>query len=252
MAVVLLYHDVVEPGQYAASGFHGPGADRYKLTREEFADHLNAISRAAPQSLPILTFDDGGASSLHIADELERKGWRGLFFITTDHIGKPGFVDTLQIHELRSRGHCIGTHSCSHPPRMSSSDFQSLVLEWRKSSSVLTEILGEPVTVASVPGGYYSRAVAQAAADAGLLVLYTSEPTMRVRSVAGCTVVGRYSVYAGMSALAAASIAEGRPSPRLAQALLWNAKKVAKVLVGTHYDAIRDQILTWSRHSDRG
>ena len=44
MPIAILYHDVVEPGGDDASGFPGPGAARYKLTRSEFAGHLEALA----------------------------------------------------------------------------------------------------------------------------------------------------------------------------------------------------------------
>ena len=40
-----------------------------------------------------------------VADELEQMGWRGHFFITSDWIGRRGFLTAGQIRELRRRGH---------------------------------------------------------------------------------------------------------------------------------------------------
>src|ERR1035441_2291980 len=92
-AVAIMYHDVVENGDFESSGFSGEGAHVYKLRREDFVRHLDAIARATAavgtvrqlEGRPVLlTFDDGGVSFLHpIADLLESRGWRGPFFITT-------------------------------------------------------------------------------------------------------------------------------------------------------------------------
>ena len=49
---------------------------------------------------------------------LERYGWPGYFFVATDWIGRPGFLNAAQFRELDSRGHVIGSHSCSYPERM--------------------------------------------------------------------------------------------------------------------------------------
>jgi len=73
-----------------------------------------------------------------------------------------------QIRDLHQRGHIIGSHSCSHPKRMSFCSRAELLQEWGRSCEILAGILGAPVTVASVPGGFYSRAVAEAAAEAGI------------------------------------------------------------------------------------
>src|SRR5207247_10334893 len=144
------------------------GADSaiYKLSRETFQNHLNAVAKANPG--PLLTFDDGGVSAYsHIADELEERGWRGYFFIATNWIGKPGFLTSSQIREIRARGHIIGSHSCSHPARMSHHTLGDIIHEWSRSSAVLADILGQQILTASVPGGYYSEKVARAAAIAG-------------------------------------------------------------------------------------
>ena len=107
-AIALMYHDVVPSAHPESSGFAGADAARYKLTPDQFDDHLQAIrarirrggaatsvtpatidvvDRLGPFSWPLLlTFDDGGGSASRIADVLERHGWRGHFFITTSRI----------------------------------------------------------------------------------------------------------------------------------------------------------------------
>ena len=258
MPITLLYHDVVSPDEADASGFPGGDAARYKIAPAEFRRHGDAIREAvaAPPALAtdllrpgvspawLITFDDGGASALSpTADILEERGGRGNFFVTTDYIGSAGFLGRAQVRELHRRGHLVGSHSCSHPPRMSACTPDRLADEWRRSREVLSELLGEPVLAASVPGGYYSLAVAWAASRAGYQVLFTSEPTARLRVVGGCLVVGRYTFYRGMSAERMAALASGRTLPRLGQTLLWNAKKVAKTAGGDLYVSLRKRLL---------
>jgi peptidoglycan/xylan/chitin deacetylase (PgdA/CDA1 family) len=257
-ALALMYHDVVEPGRYESSGFPAPDAQIYKLEREEFGRHLEAIGKvlggrpveaierartwAAERPL-FLTFDDGGASACTIAGMLEERGWPGHFFVTTDRIGQPGFLSDAQIAALRRRGHVIGTHSCSHP-RLSRLEWPELLREWKSSIQRLAEITGDAVRTGSVPGGYYSRAVAAAAAAAGLEVLFTSQPTARVRRVDGCLVLGRYGIQRGMSAQRAADFAAGRLGPRWRQALYWQVKAAAKAAGGPAYDRFRQIVLS--------
>src|SRR2546425_524193 len=136
------------------------------------------------------------------------------------------------------RGHVIGTHSCSHPARMARCSWDRLIDEWSRSAQALADVLGEPVRVASVPGGAYSRRVAGAAAAAGLVALFTSEPTMRCRVVDGCLVVGRYVLRRGAHATVAAALASGARAVRLRQLWLWNLKKVAKAVGGDLYPAL--------------
>src|SRR3989442_9745468 len=157
-ALAIMYHDVVENGDFASSGFPGEGAHVYKLRREDFELHLESIRAATGQDRvsPItrrrelagpaavfLTFDDGGVSFFSpIAEMLERFGWRGHFFITTDRIGDRGFLNETQLRELHRRGHVIGSHSCSHPTRMAALTPAELDREWRQSGARPAGILG--------------------------------------------------------------------------------------------------------------
>ena len=251
MPLTLLYHDVVPWENADASGFPGPGAAHYKLAPDAFRLHLDAIAAAvgAPPSIDdcsgwMLTFDDGGITALApTADLLEQRGWRGWFFITTDRVGEPTFLNPDQIRELRRRGHVVGSHSCSHPPRLSHCPPEQIDREWSRSREALTKILGEPVTSASVPGGFHSPAVARSAAAAGYKILFNSEPSSAIHTVDGCKIIGRYAIVRGTSAGTAAALAEGRLLPRLKQASIWNVKKAAKFLGGDLYLRLRSRFL---------
>src|SRR2546428_1812747 len=122
---------------------------------------------------------------------------------------------------------------------MASCTWDQLIHEWAKSPAIGPELLVERMRIASVPGGAYSRRVAEAAAVAGITALFTSEPTSRCRQVDGCLVVGRYSVRRGTPARVAAALASGRLLPRLAQLCFWDCKKLAKAVGGGRYLALR-------------
>lgn len=251
-ALTILYHDVVAE-HFDESGFPGEAAARYKLRRADFERHLAAMttrgigpavaaSRASlPQSpMPFfLTVDDGGSSAIFIAETLERLGWRGTFFITTDRIGTAAFVSAQQIRWLHRRGHAIGSHSCSHPYRMADLDDVQLLDEWRRSLEVLSDIVQSPVQTASVPGGFYAPRVARAAAAAGVRVLFNSEPTTAIQRVDDCLIVGRINVYGSMSADTAARLASGDRLALLKQQALWTAKKTIKTVAAPAWDLAR-------------
>jgi peptidoglycan/xylan/chitin deacetylase (PgdA/CDA1 family) len=252
-AIALMYHDVVPAGAPDASGFPGADAGRYKLTVEEFTAQLEAL-RGLPVGLIepwpegpaplLLTFDDGGASAYApVADLLEERGWRGHFFVAAAYVGQPGFLTRAQVRELRRRGHLVGSHSWSHPRVMRACGAAELREEWRRSASALAEILGEAVRAASVPGGYYSAAVAEAAAEAGIRVLFHSVPVTRVRREGGCLVLGRYAVMAGMRAGQCAALAQGRRPAALREWLRWQAKQAAKGASLGLYLRVRDWLV---------
>jgi peptidoglycan/xylan/chitin deacetylase (PgdA/CDA1 family) len=255
---VLMYHDVAT-GDPDASGFLGAGPARYKVSWETFAAQLHRIDQAVngppdvagdflggrygtPSSWS-LTFDDGGASGLPIGAELTRRGWRAHFFVTTGRIGSAGFLDASDIQELRRTGHVIGSHSSSHPARMAALSWDELVREWQSSVTALSDLLGEAVRTASVPGGYYARPVALAAARAGIQVLFTSEPVRTPHRVGECLVVGRFAIRRDTTPAQAARAAAGSEAPWLRQYVAWMVLKPLKRLAGRHYERIRRRLL---------
>jgi peptidoglycan/xylan/chitin deacetylase (PgdA/CDA1 family) len=242
--VCLLFHDVyvTDPRE---SGFGSPAADRYKLSVTQFDRELAALVRVSRPALPFaLTFDDGGISFYTvIADRLEALGWRAHCFVVTDMIGQPGFLTRAQIQELDRRGHRFGSHSASHPARMSAWGEDDLVDEWARSRAVLQDIIGGPVVTASVPGGFFSRRVARAAAIAGVQTLMTSEPVTRPHYVAYCRVLGRFALRHYNRPEFAARLVDGAPWARWAAWADWNAKALIKPILGNAYTRIADRLM---------
>jgi peptidoglycan/xylan/chitin deacetylase (PgdA/CDA1 family) len=263
--VSLLFHDVYVTDP-AESGFVSDAANRYKLSVADFEAQLAGIARVrmdAPsirvtpasgrseeQNLPYaITFDDGGVSYYTlIAGRLESRGWRGHCFVTTDCIGRHGFLDAAQIRELHARGHVIGSHSASHPARFSACSFEQMVREWRDSRARLEDLLGDAVRVASVPGGYFSPAVARAAAEAGLTVLFNSEPVTAI-GVAPITVIGRFTIRHGDAPDAAMRFLAPAAWARSAAWVNWNAKGLIKPLLGPAYSRVADWVCAVRRSS---
>jgi hypothetical protein len=126
---------------------------------------------------------------------------------------------------------------------MSRCNYKQLREEWSNSIAILSGILGESVDLASIPGGYYGRNVAEAAAEAGIRTLFTSEPQISPHVVNGCTVLGRYTIQQGVKPTAAAAIAAGAVIPRFRQFAYWNAKKMMKAAGGTSWLRMRKWIL---------
>jgi peptidoglycan/xylan/chitin deacetylase (PgdA/CDA1 family) len=236
----LIYHDVITPGRDQDSGFAGADAAHYKLTLEAFDAHLHALAAAlgsdvapglphddAPRA--ILTFDDGGCSAIsHVAPQLAQRKWRAAFFVTAGMIGKPGFLQATELRSLASAGHAIGSHSMSHPVPFSALSPKQMHEEWSHSRKVLEDILGHDVTLASVPGGFYSRLVRETAGAAGIRDLFTSEPQTTVQQFGSLRVFGRFSVVGNTPARSAANLLGGAGLDRSRQFVYWNAKKLLK------------------------
>jgi peptidoglycan/xylan/chitin deacetylase (PgdA/CDA1 family) len=246
-----MYHDVVDRGAEALSGFTTADADLYKVDPEQFAAHLKALTKNRTTGSDIaaagdarqrlfVTFDDGGRSAYtHIAPQLELNNWRGHFFVATDYIDTKTFLTSDQIRDLDGRGHIIGSHSASHPLRMAAATDDAIFGEWRRSLEKLSDILKKRPSIASIPGGLYSNQVAAMASRAGIRKLFTSEPTTRTWQVAETICYGRYTIKRNTSPGTVAAIAGGEATPWLRQWLSWNVKKIAKSAAGHTYLDLR-------------
>lgn len=197
-----LYHDVTDDP--SDSGFQRRSAMEYKQSRTAFANHLEAIARSGfvPQTVSdlelgkpgkhvVLTFDDGGKGALHAAEELNRRGWRAHFFITTSMLGTRTFLDTSQTRYLHSCGHTVGSHSHTHPDIFKGIPYERMVEEWRTSCDLLSDLLGARCEAGSVPGGDVSPRVFQSADTAGIKYLFTSDPNPIPRRNGDCWILGR-------------------------------------------------------------
>lgn len=206
----LMYHEVTDDP--TASGFQRPAARAYTHSPAAFGAQLDAIAATAlrpslattvdlrqPGHHLFLTFDDGGRSALHVADALDRRGWKAHFFIVTERIGERTFLRGPDLRALRAAGHVVGSHSHTHPDIMSDLPRERLAAEWNLSRTVLEAHLGEACTAASVPGGDLSPAVAESAAAAGFRYLFTSEPTPRPERAGDLWLVGRVCLKRGAS-----------------------------------------------------
>ena len=253
--VALEYHDVIAGPDWNASGFPGNSAGSYKMSVDLFDAHLRAVANAGQEAGAdirnlvsstreardiVFTFDDGGSSALHvIADRLDGRGWRGHFLITTGRIGTPGFLSAADVTELHRRGHVIGSHSETHPARMSQLTRTEQRNEWTRSCQQLEDLLGSRVEVASVPGGYFDRATAESAAAAGVRWLFTSEPETTIAVVDGCSVFGRFTLRRTSPARVVQALVGRWPHARTAEWMKWSAKKLAKRTAGKTYLRIR-------------
>ena len=186
-SVWLAYHEV-EVGEPAA-GVPRTAA-RYHVPHARFTRQLDALRAAgrpiltAAESVAgtgdaatdhlVLTFDDGWAGALTLGVEaLVEAGVRATFFVTQDHIGTRRFASREQLVEARQAGMELGTHGRSHR-LLGELDAVTVAAELRESKAFLEDLLGDPVTSGSAPGGSWSSAVGLAARELGYACFCTS------------------------------------------------------------------------------
>jgi len=189
--VALTFHEVLPDGDGGSAA-----SDRdafYCIKASEFEALLSGLRRLGyrpassrsfrdwqqgsatlPERAVVLTFDDGYASHFEvIAPLLVRHRFAGTFFITTEFIGKRGYMTWDQLRRLVFLGMEIGSHGASHRPLTRLSQ-EELDRELSESKRVLEEQLGVPVRALAAPGGFWNGKVAAAARRAGYDAVWVS------------------------------------------------------------------------------
>ena len=237
----LTYHDVVPAARDARrSAFRGRSRRATSSSPTAFEAHLDALQATGLEVRPArrrdgaapeltLTFDDGGSSAMDIADALERRDWRGQFFITTARLGSPG------IPRPASRcaswpSEAISSAAIPTPtrptwddcPTCSSSAVDAQPRDARRRSSARRR------APPRCPAAILSRAVIDAAADAG----YRAAVHLRAHGARALREARRARALHDLGH--DAGIDGGRLRARRARWpagrlwLEWNAKKLAK------------------------
>lgn len=254
--ISLGYHEITSVP--AMSGFTRPGAEPYRVAPVDFAMQLDLIGAGCdtpelvtnvdlrvPGRHLLLTFDDGGKSALLASDELSERGWRGHFFISTSHIGRRTFLSPSEILDIARAGHGIGSHSHTHPDIFREQTRGAMLAEWRTSCDILSDLLGTPCIMASLPGGDLSDDVLESAASARLAYLFTSEPVLYPQWVGDCCVLGRVPVRRRDDPLHVFDLASGH-GWRRERAVRWIKNIARSTMPGMYRRYVRRTTLTGS------
>lgn len=138
-------------------------------------DQVQTIPTEQQQRVVAITFDDGFESDVTQAlPLLQQHGAVATFFITPGFIGQTGYLNWEQVRQLASAGMAVGSHSLTHACLSTLTEDQ-LREELVGSRHRLEDALGVPVTLLSLPGGFYNRRVLAAAWEAGYTLVGTSD-----------------------------------------------------------------------------
>ena len=106
----------------------------------------------------MITFDDSRSEHFTIAaPEMEKYGFRGVFFIMTITYNKKNYMTKDQIAQLAKAGHTIGLHTWDHTmvtKFKDSADWQKEIVEPKEK---LEKIVGMPVEYFAYPNGVYDH-----------------------------------------------------------------------------------------------
>jgi peptidoglycan/xylan/chitin deacetylase (PgdA/CDA1 family) len=169
--------------------FTGEPADRYSVPVNAFRRQMGMLAArgfrsVVPETLGretctrqvMITFDDGYASDLAYAlPVLSGLGFRGVSFITTSYLGRPGYLSWEQCAELGREGFSIQSHTHTHP-LLGSCSGERLRYELRHPKELIEERLGSEVIGLSLPGGSLPKGIVEKAAQEGYRCVFSSIP----------------------------------------------------------------------------
>lgn len=181
--------NIIPPGLFRAHMQALADSGYRTILPDQLLDHLTRGDSLPPKPV-MVTFDDGSAGQYHVATkELDRHGFKGVFYIMTVSINRPGYMTEAELRDLSDRGHVIASHSWDHKNvlRHDSSDWR---IQLAGSKRRLEEITSKPVGHFAYPYGLWDLRTVEGLKRAGYrtaVILSTardsSEPLFTIRRV---------------------------------------------------------------------
>ncbi len=184
-------------GHASVFTYHRFGDDRYPSTNistEVFAQQLQWLKQndyavltlgdivarlragtGLPERCAALTVDDGYRTFLTGAMPLlKHYGYPATVFVSTDSIGRRGYLSWDELRELAAQGIEVGNHAASHPYLVDMEKGERAE-DWRsrirgdidRARQVLEQELGTPTPLFAYPYGEYSPEVVEIVKDLG-------------------------------------------------------------------------------------
>lgn len=176
---VLCYHNIVDRKpkniyevtlQSFKSQMKALADSGYKtITPDQYYNYL-AYGTALPEKPVMLTYDDTDEEQFSIAKmEMDKYGFKGVYFIMTITMNKPRYMNKEQVKQLADEGHIIGSHTWDHHRVDRLKDLNTIeyrgkkieVNEWdfqlANTKTQLEELTGKPVEHFAYPFGIWSK-----------------------------------------------------------------------------------------------
>jgi len=194
MILFLTYHKVLTQAEESP--------EFYSITAEQLERHLELLQESGFRILPppellelsnccgrkavapessisnsrpvcVLSFDDGTVDHFEtVLSVLARRKCRGLFFVPTHKLNRPGYLQTGQLSEICRAGHEIGSHGHEHR-RLDRLPEEDIRVQLEISQQRLAAIVGAPVRFFAPVGGFITPLVRDIALESGARAIRT-------------------------------------------------------------------------------
>jgi peptidoglycan/xylan/chitin deacetylase (PgdA/CDA1 family) len=216
---VLCYHHIRE-----AKAGQSESMKSYSVSPAQFAEQMKALHDSGYQTvLPdqlyeylvhngpmpakpvMLTYDDTDEEQYSIAvPEMNKYGFKGVYFIMTISINRPRYMSKEQIKSLSDSGHAIESHTWDHHmvTKYTPTDWD---MQLSKPEKTLNDITGKKPTYFAYPFGLWNQAAIPELKSHGYKMAFilstkrdTTEPLYTIRRM---IVPGQWSTKGMMSAM---------------------------------------------------
>lgn len=126
------------------------------ITPDQYYDYLTYNTPLPPKPI-MITFDDSDEEQYTIgAAELNKYGFKGVYFLMTIAIGRPRYMSKEQIRALSDSGHVMAAHTWDHHKvtEYTDADWEKQLTESKKK---IESITGKPVQYFAYPFGLWNR-----------------------------------------------------------------------------------------------
>jgi peptidoglycan/xylan/chitin deacetylase (PgdA/CDA1 family) len=147
----------VKPPAFAAQMKALADAGYETILPEQLYDYL-VYDGPLPAKPIMITFDDTRGEQFSIgAAEMKKYGFKGVFFVMTVSINRPGYMSKEQIKSLSDDGHVVGAHTWDHHmvTKYAGDDWNTQLV---KPKAKLEDIIGKPVKDFAYPFGLWNTA----------------------------------------------------------------------------------------------
>ena len=127
------------------------------ITPDQYYEYLTS-GAPLPEKPVMISFDDTSEEQFTVgAAELDKYGFKGVFFVMTISIGRPGYMSSEQLKALSDKGHVIASHTTDHHnvKKYSGEDWD---FQLAKPKNKLEAIIGKPVEYFAYPFGEWNEA----------------------------------------------------------------------------------------------
>jgi len=128
----------------------------HTILPDQLYDYLTT-GKALPAKPVMITFDDTRLDQYTVGlPELNKYGFKGVFFIMTVSLGRPGYMTKEEVKQLSDQGHVIGSHTWDHHnvKQYVAADWETQIA---KPSKQLETITGKPVEYFAYPFGLWNK-----------------------------------------------------------------------------------------------